>query len=381
MNECRINTPFSSSDFPPHRGIDEQCFVSRGVGDQGTQKAPGETEVVREVDQTPLPYSLDREWFTLAITVKPKNSNLGLLGLLKGQPAKKAFYYTFIVFPSGSSEIGSVTDEPDRTKNELRHAVTLTHPFALLDREVTIEELIAFEPKNAGFMKQLDARPEDAFFGADWYDSVSFCRWLGQQSGLPETDQSYSDPESLDKETYPREPNPGANWAPRDWPLELSRRGFRLPTESEWEFASRAGARTSYGYGSDVSLLGRFGWFQENSGKHVHPPRELRPSVRGVFDPHGNLYEWTHDWNSVFKAESLTDPLGSIRGSYRVYRGGSWFSEASDCRSGDRGTSDPTGRLSGLGFRLALSPSIESGVKGAKPVGVGTEGAPAEQRP
>ncbi len=364
----------------------------------------GQTEVVREVDQTPVPYSIDREWFTLAITVTPNSPPKPVekpgqeKEASESEPDKpapdkpeppveplppKTFYFTFIMFPAGKSEIGSVDDEPDREKDERRHTVSRTQPFALCDREVTFDELIAFAPKYTRYMEQFDARSEDAGFAADWYDSVSFSRWLGQQSELDEADQSYADPE-FQKEKYPREPDPRANWAPRDWPLVLGRRGFRLPTESEWEIASRARARTSYGYGSDHSLLNRFGWFSENSGKHVHPPRELRPSVRGVFDLHGNLLEWTHDWYSAYDAESLTDSLGAKGGSSRVLRGGGWLNDAAFCRSARRITIDPTNRTYYNGFRLALSPSSESSrtsSKVAEPVGVGTQGAPAEQRP
>ena len=227
----------------------------------------------------------------------------------------------------------------------------------MLDREITFEELIAFSPRYTGFMQQYDAKPTDAGFGVDWYDSVGFCRWLGQQSGLSEADQCYANPESLDKAQHPREPHPDASWAPRDWPLELARRGFRLPTESEWELASRAGARTAYGFGSEVSLLGRFGWFAENSGKHVHPPRALRPSIRGLFDLHGNLFEWTHDWFGDYAALASYDPLSSRGDSFRVSRGGSWPHVAADCRAANRGRNKPTFSTSSHGFRLALSPS------------------------
>ena len=238
-----------------------------------------------------------------------------------------------------------------------------------------MEELIAFSPMYSGFMQNFDAKPADAGLGAHWYDSVAFCRWLSRQSGLSEADQSYADPESLDKEQYPREPNPEANWAPRNWPLELSRRGFRLPTESEWEIASRVGARTAYGYGSDVALLGQF------NGKQVQPPRERHPTVRGAFDLHGNLFEWTHDWYGAIGESAVTDPLGAKEGSYRVVRGGSCYHDAQYCRAAVRNTLDPLNCSNYVGFRLALSspsgvssPAEQGQGKEAEPAGGGTEG-------
>ncbi len=104
-----------------------------------------------------------------------------------------------------------------------------------------------------------------------------------------------------------------------------------------------------------MSLLGRFGWFAENSGKHGHPPRELRPSIRGLFDLHGNLFEWTHDWYGDYGVDAITDPLGAKGGSNRVFRGGCWGNVAAICRSAYRNTSVPTIRSGSIGFRLALS--------------------------
>lgn len=386
----------------------------------------GQADVVREVDQTPVPYSPDREWFTLAITVTPtappkpteKSEEEGATAAPASEGAEskdeatnkkdggdnpqstseqaqpkppsvplppETFYYTFIVFPPGESTIGSVEDEPDRSvqaNQEQRHAVNLTRPFALLDREVTLKELIAFDPQYAGWMAMEEANRECAGFATNWYDSVSFCRWLSQQSGLSETDQSYAAPEILDKKQYPRDPKPSCNWAPLDWPLDLDRKGFRLPTESEWEVASRAGVRTAYGYGGDFALLDRFGWFVENSGARAHAAKDLRPGTRGLFDMHGNLMEWTHDWFGEEAMLRMVDPIGSKEGSDRIFRGGAHNVSAGSCRSANMFAYIPSGRGNFTGFRPALSLSGVTGpAEVAEPSVGGTEGAPAEQRP
>lgn len=313
----------------------------------------GQNELVRQVDQTAVPYSADREWFTLAIAVEPSYSEL-LSKPLTPQPPPKTHYYTFIVFPEGDSQIGSVDDELGRETDERRHTATLVHSFALLDREITFEELIEFSSQYSRLMQQYEANPEDAGLGVSWYDSVAFCRWLSQQSGLSESDQSYPDPESLDVKEYPRDLIVGSDSVPRDWPVVFGR-GFRLPTESEWEVACRAGTRTAYGFGSDSSLLPRFGWFQGNSENRVHPPRELLPNIRGLFDMHGNLSEWTQNWYGEYGLSTMLEMMKLKTGRGRVHRNGDWRDDALGARTANRGTAFPSLRSKTLGFRLAIS--------------------------
>jgi tetratricopeptide (TPR) repeat protein len=118
-------------------------------------------------------------------------------------------------------------------------------------------------------------------------------------------------------------------------------RVYRLPTESEWEYACRAGTTTEYSFGDDEQDLGKYAWFDGNSGETTHAVGKKLPNVWGLYDMHGNVWEWCLD----------------AKGSNRVVRGGSWFNSASYCRPAYSGCFDPSYRSNSVGFRLALSPS------------------------
>jgi formylglycine-generating enzyme required for sulfatase activity len=129
---------------------------------------------------------------------------------------------------------------------------------------------------------------------------------------------------------------------------------YRLPTEAEWEYACRAGTTTAYGFGDDASGLGDYGWFDDNSDSSTHSVGEKKPNAWGLYDMHGNVWEWCQDWYGDYPSGSATDPTGATSG-YGVIRGGSWVNNAGSCRSANRRRSTPEGRSSYLGFRVLRS--------------------------
>ena len=132
-------------------------------------------------------------------------------------------------------------------------------------------------------------------------------------------------------------------------------RNFRLPTEAEWEFAARGGNYSRHYKYSGSNYISDVAWYDGNSGDRTHPVGTKQANELGLYDMSGNVWEWCSDWNGSYSSYSQTDPIGPNSGSYRVRRGGSWFSIASYCRSSYRGINSPGNRSNILGLRLVLS--------------------------
>ncbi len=123
--------------------------------------------------------------------------------------------------------------------------------------------------------------------------------------------------------------------------------GYRLPTEAEWEYACRAG--TTGDYAGDLDAMA---WYSDNSGGETHPVGRKAPNAFGLYDMHGNVWEWVADWYGDYPSGAVTDPKGPESGSDRVVRGGGWYGPARYARSADRDDGAPGLRVSNLGFRL-----------------------------
>ena len=135
-----------------------------------------------------------------------------------------------------------------------------------------------------------------------------------------------------------------------------------LPTEAQWEYACRAGTTTALNSGMDLSNaeecpeMDEVGWYYYNSDSETHPVGLKKPNAWGVYDMHGNVYEWCLDWYGDYPTSSVTDPTGPSTGTRRVIRGGSWSEHVIYCRSASRDSISPSVSDYFYGFRVALAP-------------------------
>ena len=225
--------------------------------------------------------------------------------------------------PPGRFMMGSPEDEEERWNNEKQHEVILTHGFWLAETQTTQKLWKAVMGSNPSRFTGDDLRPVE---NVSWEDSQKFIRKLNG--------------------------------------LKVSGAGtFRLPTESEWEYACRAGATTAFPWGNvlngdKANCNGRYPYGTEEKGKYLDKTTRVgsyESNAWGLYDMIGNVWEWCQDWYYDYPSGTVTDPQGASSGSSRVLRGGSWIDNPGDCRSAGRFYYVPAPGNGYNGFRLAMT--------------------------
>ncbi len=245
----------------------------------------------------------------------------------------------FVLIPPGEFDMGSTEEEVAKLLEQAKakkepgfyidalqsetpeHRVRIRKPFYLAASEVTQAQYERVMGSNPSTFKEDTTCPVEM---VNWDEASAFCRKLGE---LPEE--------------------------------RSGQRAYRLPTEAEWEYACRAGTTMRWCSGDDEASLKDVAWYNANAGGKTHPVCQKMPNAWGLYDMHGNVWEWCQDWWGWYYANSpLDDPTGPAGGSFRVYRGGCWFDGASEGRASFRHWGDPGFRYRQHGLRLARAVSL-----------------------
>ncbi|MGI5067698.1 formylglycine-generating enzyme family protein [Treponema denticola] len=191
----------------------------------------------------------------------------------------------------------------------------------------------------------------------NWYDAIAFCNKLSIKLGLEPcytvkvggTPLNFA---NLSFELIPTTDNPDWNKAE----LDMNKKGFRLPTEAEWEWAAKGGTDYKWAGTNTEAELTNYAWYYSNSGYKTHEVKKKSPNGYGLYDMSGNVWEWCWDWYGDLSASLGADYAGPASGYYRVFRSGSWYFNAKDCTVGIRNHISPAYSCDYLGFRLACRP-------------------------
>jgi formylglycine-generating enzyme required for sulfatase activity len=257
-----------------------------------------------------------------------------------------------VSIPAGTFTMGSPTSEANRDSDETQHSVTLS-AFYMGKYQVTQEQYQAVMGTNPSNFKSAVTGESGTpvklpVEQVSWYDALVFCNKLSMMEGLS---PAYKISGSTDPAVWGGVPT-SSNTTWNAVEIVAGSNGYRLPTEAQWEYACRAGTTTAYNTGNAISE--NTGWYTSNSGSKTHEVGKKPANARGLYDMHGNVWEWCWDWygSSYYSSSPTNDPLGASSGTYRVLRGGSWGGSAGNLRSALRSYGNPSSRYNYYGFRL-----------------------------
>ena len=251
-----------------------------------------------------------------------------------------------VLIPAGMFIMGSPTTEVDRNTDETQHFVTLD-AFRMSKYEITNTQYAAF--LNA---KSIGSNGRYATTGYGTQNLIYAHSW-----GL-----TYSGTQWVPRTGYENHPVINVTWyGATEYATFI---GGTLPTEAQWEYACRAGTTTPFNTGNFLTnLQANYNWeYPYNGGTNTvtNSPRKTQtvgtyaPNAYGLYDMHGNVWEWCSDWYGTYPTTAQTNPTGTTTGSYRVIRGGSWRNDAQFCRSAFRIADGPDADAYEIGFRVVL---------------------------
>lgn len=250
-----------------------------------------------------------------------------------------------VFVPRGTFVMGSPADEPGRQPAEVQHQVEISRGFYLGATEVTVGQFRAFVTET-GYKTSGEAEGTGGWgVNPDSGKLESGPQYTWKNTGFPQTDEH---------------PVVIVSWTDADafcrWLGKKENKDYRLPTEAEWEYACRAGTKTAYSCGPTVADLTTVGFKENTSGRFTVPVGGFEKNAFGLFDMHGNAWEWCQDFYDPKGAGGRHDPKGPATGTARVQRGGGWSSTPDRWRSAARIGRDPVSyRGAYQGFRVALT--------------------------
>ena len=263
-----------------------------------------------------------------------------------------------VTIPAGSFQMGDISGVGDSDELPV-HTVTFDYSFEMGIYEITQGQYQTVMGTNPSYFSGNDNLPVEQ---VSWLDAVMFCNSLSDESGL---ERCYNE---------------------STWECDFTKSGFRLPTEAEWEYACRAGTETNYYTGDSISDLARAGWYDGNSENKSQPVGQKEPNAWGLYDMHGNVYEFCY-FIGNYQSDPILNPLPVKSGSNRVLRGGDWSTTADQSRSSNR--HGPRAKLDGnyddVGFRIVrgafiVDYTISGTVSGADGVTVTLSGDKSESQ-